>query len=69
MDKISKLNMFYTLEDAQGILVAMNIEATTSEPTLMATTITTAVPSLTPGVEMPTPSPEVDQIVEVSANL
>lgn len=47
MDKVNKLNMFYNLEDAQGIRVVVNTDTTTSEHVPQETIVPTMIPSPT----------------------
>lgn len=69
MDKISKLNIFYNLADAQGIMAMVNTEAITFEPAPLTTTVTTLVPSLSPVIEILALAPEGDQLADVAATL
>lgn len=65
MDKLSKLNMFYNLADAQGIWCIFNI----GTYSLATTPLVTIAPSPTPAIEAPTSVCDVDQLGDYTTTL
>lgn len=69
MNKVSKLNMFYHLEDAQGIRAAVNTGTSASALTPLAVTTFSMTSSPTLAVGVSSPMLEVDHLVGTATNL
>lgn len=64
MDKVSKMNMFYDLANAQGIRVAVNTGTYSSYPAPLVVTISATTPSLTLAITYSDLVLEVDHLLD-----
>lgn len=69
MEKVKKLNMFYSLENSQGIQVMVNARTTTSVFIPMETISPALTSSSIPTKRASTLTNEVDKLVHVTATL
>ncbi|CAI8616045.1 unnamed protein product [Vicia faba] len=67
--KINKLKLFYSLPNAQGIQIMVNIGTSTFSPTPQATTIPAPPTSLNLSIEIYAYAIEMDQCVYIAGTL